>query len=124
MSRTLILVGLGGLIGSVTRYLTVLFVSKLIPASFPFGTFAVNFIGCFIIGIVYGVADRSSWFTPELRLFLATGICGGYTTFSAFAYENVKLLQTSDYLTFATYSLVSFGGGLLAVFLGLIATKI
>ena len=124
MNRTILLIGFSGLIGSIARYLTVVYFTRLIPASFPYGTFVVNLLGCFIIGIVYGLAERYTWLTPEWRLFLATGICGGYTTFSAFAYENIKLLQDGDYLIFATYSSMSFAGGLFAVFIGLALTKL
>lgn len=124
MNRTILLIGFGGLLGSIARYLTVVYLTKLVPSAFPYGTFAVNLLGCFVIGIIYGLAERFAWLTPEWRLFLATGVCGGYTTFSAFAYENIKLLQTGDYLVFATYSLASFAGGLLAVFIGLSLTKL
>ena len=124
MNRTIILVALGGLLGSISRYLTVFYFNKLIPSTFPFGTFAVNIFGCFIIGIIYGLSERFNWLTPEWRIFLATGFCGGYTTFSAFAYENIKLLEASNYAMFASYSLISFAAGLLAVFLGLALTKL
>lgn len=122
--RIFILIGLGGLIGSIGRYLTASWLTKLFPASFPYGTFAVNILGSLIIGVVYGLSNRFDWFTPEWRFFLATGVCGGYTTFSSFAYENVNLIQEGNYLTFATYSISSFALGLLAVFLGIGLTKI
>jgi CrcB protein len=124
MNRTILLIGFGGLLGTIGRYLTAVYFARLIPSSFPYGTFVVNLLGCFVIGIIYGLADRYSWLTPEWRLFLATGICGGYTTFSAFAYENIKLLQAGDFLIFATYSLTSFAGGLFAIFIGLLITKL
>lgn len=123
MSRILLLVGLGGSIGSIGRYLVASYFTKIIPAAFPYGTFIVNITGCLAIGIVYGLSERFSWLTPEWRIFLATGICGGYTTFSSFAYENVKLVQEGNYLAFAMYSITSFVLGLLAAFLGLIIIK-
>lgn len=123
MSRILLLVGLGGSIGSIGRYLAASYFTKIIPAAFPYGTFIVNITGCLAIGIVYGLSERFSWLTPEWRIFLATGICGGYTTFSSFAYENVKLVQEGNYLAFAMYSITSFVLGLLAAFLGLIIIK-
>jgi len=124
MSRIFLLIGAGGFIGSIARYLTASWLTKLFPSAFPYGTFAVNIIGCLAIGIIYGLSERYSWFTPEWRFFLATGLCGGYTTFSAFALENVNLLQSSNYLTFAIYSIGSFALGLLAVFGGILLTKI
>lgn len=124
MSRILLLVGAGGLIGSVARYLTASYFTKAFPSSFPYGTFVVNIVGCLIIGIIYGLSERFNWLTPEWRLFLVTGICGGFTTFSSFAYENIKLIQEGQFLVFAGYSIASFALGLLAVFFGLTLTKI
>ena len=123
MGRILLLVGLGGLIGSIARYLTTSYFLKVFPSVFPYGTFVVNMVGCLIIGIIYGLSERFNWLTPEWRLFLVTGICGGFTTFSSFAYENMKLIQEGQFLVFAGYSIASFTLGLLAVFLGLTLTK-
>jgi CrcB protein len=124
MSRILFLIGTGGLIGSIARYLTASYFTKVFPSAFPYGTFIVNVVGCLIIGIVFGLSERFSWLTPEWRFFLATGICGGFTTFSSFAYENIKLIQEGNFLVFAAYSIASFALGLLAVFIGLTLTKI
>ena len=124
MKKYIIIVGIGGMAGSIARYLTATYFAKLIPAHFPYGTFAVNMIGCLVIGVVFGLSARYNWFTDDWRVFLATGFCGGYTTFSAFAIENVQLLQHSNYLTFALYSIASFTLGLLAVFIGLTLVKI
>jgi CrcB protein len=116
--KNIILVGIGGMIGSIARYLTSTYFGRLIPAAFPYGTFAVNVFGCLVIGIIYGLTERHSWFTGDWLIFLAAGFCGGYTTFSSFAVENVQLLQQSNYLTFALYSISSFTLGLIAVFIG------
>ena len=124
MKNNIILIAIGGLLGSVARYLSVVYITKFFPSPFPFGTFAVNIIGCLVIGIIYGLSLRFIWLTPEWRLLLATGFCGGFTTFSAFALENVQLLQQSNYSTFALYSISSFVLGLLAVFAGLSLTRI
>ncbi|MBS1624701.1 MAG: fluoride efflux transporter CrcB [Bacteroidetes bacterium] len=124
MNRQLILIGLGGMMGSVARYLMAGYLSKLMPSAFPYGTFAVNIIGCLIVGIIYGLSARFYWLTPEWRFFLATGFCGGYTTFSSFAFENIQLIQQSNYVVFILYGIASFGIGLLAVFAGLSLTKI
>ncbi len=124
MSKAIILVGVGGLLGSICRYLVSILFAKEFPFAFPFGTFAVNVLGCFLIGLFYGLSDKYNWFTPELRLFVTTGFCGGFTTFSSFAFENIKLLQTSEYLNFVMYSIGSFAFGLLAVFGGLAISKL
>ena len=84
----------------------------------------MNVLGCLIIGVIYGISERFGWLTQEWRLFLATGICGGFTTFSAFAYEGFKLIETSQYLTFAGYVVLSVIICLLAVFLGVTLSKL
>src|SRR5690606_23483423 len=123
-AKIIMLVGAGGFIGSVARYLTTFFLMRAVPGIFPYGTFAVNILGCLAIGLVYGLSEKFAWFSPEWRLFIATGICGGYTTFSTFAYENIKLLQQGELMTFAWYSLSSFILSLVAVAVGLLLTKI
>lgn len=124
MNRALILVGIGGLLGSVCRYLIASFFVKILPSPFPYGTFIVNIFGCFLIGLFYGLSKHYDWFNPALTLLLVTGYCGGFTTFSSFAYENINLLQTGNYLTFAIYSTASFVLGLLATFGGLTLIKL
>lgn len=123
MSKTLFLVSIGGLLGSMCRYLVSFYFTKNIPSAFPYGTLIVNICGCLLIGLIYGFSERFHWLTPEWRVFLTTGFCGGFTTFSAFAYENIKLLQSGQYLTFGLYSVASFAFGLLAVFAGLSLVK-
>ena len=98
-------------------------VARVVLTAFPYGTFAVNIVGCLAIGLVYGLAERFEWFSADLRLFLATGFCGGFTTFSSFAYENIELLQDKDYLTFGAYSALSVALGLGAAVLGLSLAK-
>jgi CrcB protein len=107
------------------RYLTSQFVANRISHfSTLWGTFAVNFAGCLIIGIVYGLSERYDWFSPSLRLFFATGICGGYTTFSAFAYENANLLQQGNCAVSFIYIFASVVVCLMATFAGIAITKI
>lgn len=124
MGRIFLLVGCGGFLGSIARYLTAIWLTKHFPSAFPYGTFAANILGCLLIGVVFGLGQRFEWLSPELRLFLATGFCGGFTTFSSFTLENTVLLQNSNYLTFAIYAITSFTVGLLAVFGGITLTKL
>ena len=123
MSRSLLFVAVGGMIGSVCRFLSVSFVVSLLPFAFPFGTFFVNVVGCFAMGAAVGMAERYIWIHHDWRMFLTAGFCGGFTTFSAFAFENVELLLDKNYMTFAAYALASFVFCLLATFVGLIATR-
>ncbi|HSZ26478.1 MAG TPA: fluoride efflux transporter CrcB [Cytophagaceae bacterium] len=124
MKKTILLIGIGGAIGSIVRYLITTYFSKLFPSQFPYGTFFVNITGCFLIGIIFGLSERFNWTTSDWRIFLTAGICGGYTTFSAFTFENMKLLQASEYLMFSINTIGSFVLGLLFVFIGLAITKV
>jgi CrcB protein len=123
MSRDILFVALGGMLGSVCRFLTVSFVVKLLPFTFPFGTFTVNVLGCFVMGCAVGFAERYLWIHQEWRMFITAGFCGGFTTFSAFAFENVELMLDKNYFTFAAYSLASFVLCLTAAFAGLMLTR-
>ncbi len=124
MVRVFLLVGAGGFLGSIARYLVAIWLTDHFPSAFPYGTFAVNILGCLLIGIIFGLGQRFEWLTPELILFLATGFCGGFTTFSSFSLENLNLLQNSNYLSFGIYAISSFTIGILAVFGGISLTKI
>jgi CrcB protein len=124
MFKLIIWVGLGGMLGSIARYLTGLAMAKTLNSPFPWSTFTVNILGCLFIGLFYSLADRQAWLTPELRLFLTTGFCGGFTTFSTFAVENINLLQSGNYLMFALYSALSFGLGLAGVIAGILLGKV
>ena len=120
MLKNFLLVGLGGAFGSMLRYA---FSYWFKSTSFPFGTFLVNFIGCFIIGAVFGYALRAEDFSGGWRLFLATGICGGFTTYSAFSVEMLTMLQQNRYGLFAAYLLATVILCLLATWLGYILLK-
>ena len=116
------LVFLGGGIGSCLRYLISKSLNPLL-SNFFLGTFLVNVIGCLLIGIIMGYALRDSFLSQNQVLLLTTGFCGGFTTFSAFAYENHNLLKIGDYLNFSLYTLGSVILGVLAVFLGIWISK-
>ena len=108
MTRNVLFVAIGGMLGSVLRFLLSSLVVSFLPFSFPFGPFVVNLIGCFVMGAVVGLAEHSPSFNHTWRMFLTAGFCGGFTTFSAFAFENVELLLDKNYGIFAAYSVASF----------------
>ena len=112
--RFLLLIGAGGFLGTIARYLMQAGVTKLIPIIFPLGTLAVNILGCFLIGVFYAWGDRTEGISPEMRFFLTTGFCGGFTTFSAFSYESYQLLQQQQYTYVALYITLSVVLGILA----------
>ena len=115
MLKNFLLVGLGGGIGSMLRYAA----SLLIPARFfPYSTLAVNIIGSFIIGLVLGMSVKSEYFLNNWKLFLAAGICGGFTTFSSFSAENFELLQSGKTFTALMYIATSVIAGIAVVWLG------
>lgn len=124
MLRSILLVSLGGAVGSSLRYLAGIWFAKFYQSSFPLATFTVNIIGCFLIGLLYAYSVRYNWFTAEWRLLLITGFCGGLTTFSAFAYENIKLLQEGNTIMFLLYIVSTFIVSLLAVVAGINIIKI
>lgn len=123
MIRTLVLVALGGGVGSVLRYLVSKIVYKWFPAYIPMGTFAVNVLGCFMIGLFFGLAIKNASYQGDMRILLMTGLCGGFTTFSAFALENVNLLQSGEYMQALIYIVASVVVGLLAVFGGIVLVR-
>ena len=116
--KNLLLVGIGGGIGSIARYLCQKWINEVYHHSFPLATFLVNVFGCLLIGIIYASAEKTSLLTPPLRLLLATGFCGGFTTFSTFAFENMQLLRTGDTGYFLAYALGSLIVGVVAVIAG------
>ncbi len=117
MLRNIVLVGLGGFIGSTLRYLVYLFVDKRFIHSFPIATFSVNIIGSFLLGLLVALSFKNN--LPEsMRLLLAVGLCGSFTTFSTFAMENFSLLSQKDIMTSFLYISLSIVIGLAAAFAG------
>ena len=119
MFKNIIFVGLGGMVGSVLRYLIYLFYGN---HNFPYATLFINIVGSLLIGAIAGYAARNMAFA-EWRLFLATGICGGFTTFSAFSMECVQLLQQNRNIAAITYACGSVLLGIAAAFAGYIFTR-
>ncbi len=115
MLKNLLLVGLGGAIGSMLRYVTYLIIAT---KYFPYATFAVNIVGSFIIGLVLAFSLKDETFQNNWKLFLATGICGGFTTFSTFSAENLALFENGKYFTALLYISLSIILGIIAAWLG------
>ncbi|MFB0938795.1 MAG: fluoride efflux transporter CrcB [Urechidicola sp.] len=120
--KQVLLVFIGGGFGSVLRFLVGKYLNNA-ETGIPYGTFAANILGSLLIGIVLGLAAKNDSLSPNQTLFLATGFCGGFTTFSTFAYENHVFLKSGDFTSFAFYTIASFVVGFLAVFLGLYLVK-
>ena len=121
MIKQFLLVGLGGALGSMLRYATSLITAKYYSNAFPLATFITNVLGCLLIGILIGYFSKNG--NQSLQFLLITGFCGGYTTFSTFAAENVALWQSQNYLTLIIYTLASVLLGCLAVAVGLMLSK-
>jgi CrcB protein len=117
--RNILIVGLGGFIGSVLRYLLSGWIQKLAGSgTFPYGTLGVNVAGCLLIGLLGGLADNAELFSANARLFLLLGLLGGFTTFSTFGYETVALLRDREMVAGLSYVGLHLLLGLTAVALG------
>ena len=121
--NNILLIAIGGAIGSVSRYGCQKWIYQFYPHPFPFGTFVVNILGSLLIGLFFGLSERGNIMSPEWRLFLTTGFCGGYTTFSTFSFETLALLKEGNYGYALMYIILSVVLGLMAVWLGTIIVK-
>lgn len=118
MLKSILFVALGGAVGSVARYL----VSRWLTGSFPWATLTVNVVGCAFIGFLTGCVAKGN-LSPEMKLLLVTGFCGGFTTFSTFANESFALMKAGEVLTVALYVGLSVVAGILAVYVGMQLSK-
>ena len=124
MIKNILLIGLGGSIGSIARYFVSRLNNQIEWLSIPIGTLAVNVIGSFLIGFLIGISEKSPILTVELRMFLMVGLCGGSTTFSSFSGENLMLMRNGQFLPLFLYTGLSILLGFTAVYLGYISTKL
>ena len=120
--KSFLLVFFGGGLGSSLRYLVSIAMNQYSKV-LPFGTFTVNILGCLLIGLILGYAQKDNTLTSNQTLLLVTGFCGGFTTFSAFANENLELIKNGEIFNFSVYSISSIVIGIVAVFVGLYFSK-
>ena len=124
MVKILFIIGAGSFLGGISRFLASRYIQNTVISAFPYGTFVVNIAGCFLIGLIYGLSERGDFISAEWRMFLTVGFCGGFTTFSTFANENVALLRDGNIFNFALYTSLSVFVGILATWSGNLITKI
>ena len=123
MIKSILIVGCGSFVGGSLRYLISMLMKNECASSFPVGTLIVNILGCFLIGIIYGLFVRYSTTSHMLCLLLTTGFCGGFTTFSTFANESLQMLQAGNVGGFVGYVAASLVLGILLVLFGYYLVK-
>jgi CrcB protein len=124
MIKNIILVGLGGALGSVVRYLISVLVYSGKTQLFPWSTLLTNFMGCLLLGLLLGYFQKNDNQYQELKLLLAIGVCGGMTTFSTFSAETLNLMQSGNLLATGLYAISSFVGGVLLLYLGVVLIRL
>ncbi len=124
MLKQLLLIGAGGFIGSVARFLVSRLNTRVDWFSIPIGTLTVNVVGSLLIGFLIGISEKSPILTVELRMFLMVGLCGGFTTFSSFTGENLMMLRNGQIFPLLLYTGLSILLGFTAVYLGYLSTKL
>ena len=119
-----ILVGLGSMAGGVSRYGLTLLTQNVSAFSIPYGTLLSNLAGCLIIGVLAGMGAKTELFSTEMRLLLATGFCGGFTTMSSFIYELGQFVQDKEYFFASTYFVATLAGAGIAFVAGLLLSDL
>ena len=123
MLKSILIIGFGGFIGTVARFLISRYFQLNYTSVFPWSTFIINMVGCLLIGLIYGISEKGDVLSPDIRLFLTVGICGGFTTFSTFSNDSFLLMRDQEWLRFALYTSLSVFVGLMAVYVGRFMTK-
>jgi CrcB protein len=118
MIKNMLIAGLGGFFGTCARFLVGKLAGYLFASSFPYGTFAVNIVGCFLIGLFMGMAERAHLLSAGVALFLLTGFCGGFTTFSTFSADMLRMAENGQRSYFVVYLTASIILGVLFVWIG------
>lgn len=124
MLKSIMIIGLGGFIGTVARFLISRYFQMTVTSVFPWSTFIINIAGCLLIGLIYGISEKGDVLSPDVRLFMTVGICGGFTTFSTFSNDSFLLIRDQEWLRFALYTSLSVFVGLVAVYVGRFMTKL
>jgi CrcB protein len=124
MFKDFLIVGMGSFLGGGSRFLVSKIIQSCTVLPFPLGTFVVNILGCFLIGVFSGINYNGGFLTPSTKLILTTGFCGGFTTFSTFMNENTSLMKDGNFLILTLYLLSSVVLGFLAVLAGHQLTKL
>ncbi len=119
----LVLIAAGGALGALARYGLAGFVHRFVPADFPYGTAAVNVLGCFLFGLVFALADERMYIRPDLRVFLLVGFMGAFTTFSTYIFESAQLVRDFQWLLAGVNLSVQIVLGFGALFLGMAAGR-
>jgi CrcB protein len=123
MIRQVLFVAIGSALGGVARFLVGRGIYAIAPTRFPLPTLLINVLGCFLIGWLYATDRDGRWLNPDNRLLLTTGLCGGFTTFSAFSYENIMLMKQGQYSMMLLYMTASIVLSILAAWLGMTIVK-
>ena len=112
------IVGLGSFLGGGFRYLIQKQLTDSIQSSFPYSTLLINITGCFFLGFLLGISNKYDFLSPETRIFLTTGLCGGFTTFSAFSHDNIVLIKNGNFMLAMFYVSLTVLLSFIALYLG------